>query len=240
MMTIRLHGVDVPITSEWFNPSYRAGIRHCFAVLAGVGSGLSSHLFEYEGTSLYIDSDMWHIAAALLEMTSDERIRHGWIDLFPHALMMQTRVRHHPPELSGARQAEVLKHIVPHLGVPELDRDHAEIAQVMTALDECCQQNRGPGEVLTLVRHLPVVASRHFRREEELMRSSNYPLLASHHREHNLMLEIVNGITDQLAAERIRLDDAVMSDLWEWENYHVISADQNYVDFLRKEQAQEE
>ena len=78
MRYVLIGGVRQPLAADAWNPRYRAGIRYCAAVLARPSHGGRSNTFAYEGEEFHIESDMWAIAEAILQMGIPDRMAHGW------------------------------------------------------------------------------------------------------------------------------------------------------------------
>jgi hypothetical protein len=76
-----------PLYAKWYNPRYRAGIRHCFGALCGAGKVWSQTTFRFDGEEYWIESDMWDVARKLVEMDRRERDALGWTDLYARAVL---------------------------------------------------------------------------------------------------------------------------------------------------------
>ena len=82
MRYVLIGGVQQPLAAEAWNPRYRAGIRHCAAVLAQPGRiGQAVTHYSFEGEEFHIESDMWALAEAILQMGIPDRLAHGWSEL---------------------------------------------------------------------------------------------------------------------------------------------------------------
>ena len=81
MQYVVIGGLRQPLISDDWNPRYRAGIRHCAALLAGQNpiDGVTTYAFKDE--VLDVESDMWAIAEAVLQMSIPDRQDHGWPDI---------------------------------------------------------------------------------------------------------------------------------------------------------------
>jgi hypothetical protein len=83
--------ISRPLTADWYNPRYQAGIRHCFGALAVGGQSWTQDTYLYEGEQLWIESDMWAVARQLVEMLPQEREVLGWRDLYARAMLANAR-----------------------------------------------------------------------------------------------------------------------------------------------------
>jgi len=78
---IVIGGVRQPLSAECWNPRYRAGIRHCAAALARKSKPGRVDTYVFEDEVLHVESDMWALAEAVLQMSIPERIEHGWPEI---------------------------------------------------------------------------------------------------------------------------------------------------------------
>lgn len=83
------------------------------------------------------------------------------------------------------------------LGHETIDHDHRECVEMMNKIALADDQAL-PVEFAALARHL----HEHFARENELMRTTDFPARACHEGEHERVLALVNGILDDIAAGR--------------------------------------
>ncbi len=81
MQYIDIGGVRHPLNAREWNPRYRAGIRFCALVLARKGHTGRVATYVYQGEEFHIESDMWAIAEAVLQLSIPDRLEHGWPDI---------------------------------------------------------------------------------------------------------------------------------------------------------------
>lgn len=78
---IVIGGVRQPLAAEEWNPRYRAGIRHCAAALARKDRPGRTETYVFNDEVLHVESDMWTLAEAVLQLSIPERIEHGWPEI---------------------------------------------------------------------------------------------------------------------------------------------------------------
>lgn len=238
MATIRLRGVEIPLEADWFNPQYRAGVRHCFAVLSGLGRSLSTDTFDYEGVVLFVESDMWHIAAALSAMTTSERERHGWIDLFPHAAIATSEPHSNKQDTRlGDRWRSALAGPVPSIGVLELDDEHRMIRRTLLRLKDQCVHDVRVSEVIPVLLSLLGEIRVHFQHEEAMMEQSAYPQRRVHAIEHSTCLGKIQNAVREYTDRKLLLSEALLG-FCELETNHIQTSDAMYGVFVASERGQ--
>lgn len=93
----------------------------------------------------------------------------------------------------------------------------------------------GHNDLMAALEELGEHTREHFRREEELMRSLDYPGLAAHRSEHVLLLaeyvEMVRELRQQGVA---RLEEETISALRSWLVAHILDADRDLAKFYFK------
>ena len=117
------------------------------------------------------------------------------------------------------------------VGVPELDRDHQQLFRSVNSLIEEIQQgNRGAvlHELLDLI--LEDVMT-HFEREERTLEQAQFPDLADHRAEHDLLLRAVLRFKFELKYDR--LDSAYAARfLVDWVRQHLDEKDLKFKPYL--------
>jgi hemerythrin len=131
-----------------------------------------------------------------------------------------------------------------HLGHGFLDEQHMEMAGILNQLHhfvvhEDKQSFIGKDEVCQQLASLVTIARRHFKTEEALMRSSGYPRLAEHHREHVFLLAELQEWVREIETGSKSFTLETLTALKHWQIDHVIYSDRLFADFL-EEQLQSE
>jgi len=78
------------------------------------------------------------------------------------------------------------------LGIPEIDQQHMELAELLNLIVRSMEQGAPPSlpgkETMPLLTQLLKKTRQHFKDEEAFMRKHDYPGLIEHHRDHILLL----------------------------------------------------
>ena len=119
------------------------------------------------------------------------------------------------------------------LGVDSLDADHERLAGIVTGLSDLYAHGGEHAEAVRLIRTLVVEGEAHFRREEEEMERTSYPLAAVHREEHDNLLEALRSIASEFETSQQALDRVLLDDLWEWLNHHVSGSDLAFAEHLK-------
>ncbi len=86
------------------------------------------------------------------------------------------------------------------VGVPEVDREHEELIQLINMLYEAAQTAGSAAAVSEFLGEIDARISAHFALEEKLMRAWSYDRLAEHKADHERLLDELRDIMDDHAA----------------------------------------
>ncbi|RKZ15061.1 hypothetical protein DRQ50_08040 [bacterium] len=117
------------------------------------------------------------------------------------------------------------------VGIPAIDEEHHHILRMIHRLRtaDTDRANSVAHEVLLDLREYTV---RHFRHEESLLVSADYPEIDDHIAEHRSLTKKV----DQLLAESGQMHrDNLIHLLDHWIRHHILEVDRRYVDYLKGE-----
>ena len=81
MRYVDIGGVRQPLKADDWNPRYRAGIRYCAAILARKEQNRKVSTYIFEGEEFHVESDMWAVAQAVLQLSIPDRQELGWPDI---------------------------------------------------------------------------------------------------------------------------------------------------------------
>ena len=118
------------------------------------------------------------------------------------------------------------------VGVAEFDREHRQLIGYINDLRRAASEGRGHAALgQTLVQLLDYTKT-HFTHEEALLAEHDYPGLAAHKREHDLLASRVRVVEEAFNAG----DDSAASEmhdlLADWLKFHILHTDKAYVAFL--------
>lgn len=120
------------------------------------------------------------------------------------------------------------------LGIDALDADHREMVRLMN-LVFACAEGAGECEPIALAERLDAFMTHlraHFAREEEFLRSIDYPGIYEHAREHALELAELVDLERSLRASRVCAVEAEhVEAIKRWFFNHVIAQDHKFADF---------
>lgn len=122
---------------------------------------------------------------------------------------------------------------VTFLGIAELDVDHLRLAGLIDTLRQLDDAGTTCDQVVPVLQELADHTRQHFAREQEWMVRDNYPQVTEHEEQHRALLDVIDTIVGEYIAGRIQLDSRLLTDLWEWLNHHVRTADEEYADYIR-------
>ena len=128
------------------------------------------------------------------------------------------------------------------LGIETLDNQHKLLADCLNKLVvECKRETDGSTESLekrkqvlaSLFNDLYITTKKHFSLEEALMRNEEYPLYATHAREHLMLIAELKATFDQgMRNGCCNLNPDILRDLKSWLIAHVSRSDRHFADFL--------
>lgn len=119
------------------------------------------------------------------------------------------------------------------LGIPQLDRQHAEIITLITAIREACTTGAPLWAVTRMVDELQAQLSNHVECEENAMRKDGYPFLNEHVRIHTEMLTLLRALCNTLRSGTQVSDSEILETVDDWERHHIREVDAEYGLWLR-------
>lgn len=121
-----------------------------------------------------------------------------------------------------------------HLRV--IDNDHKDLVATVNALHDAIREGSAKGEIGHIIGNLAHYVEDHFKREEALMETYDYPGLAEHKRIHRHLTRMVYAIRTVFASKPMEIDPAkLLRFLRDWLVHHIVDEDRKYVPFLRGE-----
>jgi len=84
--------------------------------------------------------------------------------------------------------------------LPEIDAEHRNLFRIADELQKAATSGENADRILTLLRGLLAAVEVHFNREERLMRSIKYPLLAWHKQQHDTVRKRGSGFLKRVEA----------------------------------------
>lgn len=122
------------------------------------------------------------------------------------------------------------------VGVPRIDHEHRVFVDLIVSISLCDGQTDRE-RASDLMRELELYAQFHFCSEENIMKQSGYPDLASHAQEHTRLLGRLRAEVRQYQIDAVKLDE-IVSFLYNWFALHTTVEDQKLAGYLKAERPQ--
>ena len=124
------------------------------------------------------------------------------------------------------------------VGVPELDDDHKGLLAVINELEGYTASDAEAELVQRTLTWLLRYAQTHFAREQAVMTSCQFPMLAEHIDEHRDFVgrvrETIAAFDDDPAATSTDIRDTLIAYLQSWWRHHILSEDMKYKRFAEQ------
>jgi hemerythrin-like metal-binding protein len=120
------------------------------------------------------------------------------------------------------------------LGFPDLDRDHRILFDLINQLHDAYANGRGDERLDVVFSVLGDYVNTHFRREEDLLRTCQYPRLVPHLAAHAVFSADVDDMFRryrQNGNEKLVIELLAM--LTNWWHFHVLEDDADYGHYIR-------
>jgi hemerythrin len=123
------------------------------------------------------------------------------------------------------------------LGLDCLDDQHMELAKILNKLHsfivvEGKQNHEGMKQLSQHLKSLVNITRRHFKAEEALMRTHEYPGLTEHHREHVLLLAELHECIRDIKTGSKPFTLETLTALKHWQINHTLYSDKMFADYL--------
>jgi hemerythrin-like metal-binding protein len=119
-----------------------------------------------------------------------------------------------------------------HLRV--IDNDHKDLVNTVNLLHDAINDGSTRGQIGQIISSLAKYVDEHFRREEALMETYEYPDLARHKRIHRHLARTVYAIRIIFANKPKKIDPSkLLTFLREWLVHHILEEDTKYTPYLR-------
>ena len=121
------------------------------------------------------------------------------------------------------------------IGHETIDRQHIQLFGLLDEFSESCAKGKAQEALILIYGQLKEYAEAHFREEEELMRTSNYPDIEKHQHGHRFFEEDLMEMGKKISAKNLTMLDVIHMNefLVNWLVNHVKKSDKRFGDFLR-------
>ena len=106
------------------------------------------------------------------------------------------------------------------VGVEEVDHEHRELVTLINRLHESMAAGAGHDEVVGALGEIYAQISAHFALEEKFMRETGYMAYAEHKEDHEILLDDLRDIMDQVEDDGAFSEKRLSSDLEYWFSEH--------------------
>ena len=107
-----------------------------------------------------------------------------------------------------------------NLGIEEVDNEHRDLVALINALHEAMLAGVGRADILEGISQIYTLVSAHFEREEAFMRESRYMAYAEHKEDHEVLLDDLREIIEQVRSGGGYAEARLSADLQYWFSEH--------------------
>ena len=106
------------------------------------------------------------------------------------------------------------------LGIEEVDSEHRALVALINALHDAMLAGEGRADVVEGISEIYTLVSRHFEREEAFMREAHYMAYAEHKEDHEVLLDDLREIIEEVRSGRGYEEGRLSADLQYWFSDH--------------------
>ena len=118
-------------------------------------------------------------------------------------------------------------------GIGLVDEQHREMIECYNDLERAVASGAAQADRVAAMECLVDATRQHFRFEESLLEANDYPDLARHRGEHNVLLDQIEDWTVRLRGGELNLTRDTMRLIKAWLVDHMVGSDQHYVAHIR-------
>ena len=111
------------------------------------------------------------------------------------------------------------------LGIEEIDGEHRALVALINALHEAMSAGAGRADIIEGISEIYALVSAHFAREEAFMRETRYMAYAEHKEDHEVLLDDLRDIIDEVGRNGEYQEARLSADLQYWFAEHFRSHD---------------
>jgi hemerythrin len=120
------------------------------------------------------------------------------------------------------------------VGVARLDDEHKKLVELLNGLHDEMLRGKADATVMgALLGKLIRYVHTHFANEEALFKSTAYPMVLAHVREHEAFRKKVSELEKAYKAGTAGLSSETMKFLMEWLTKHIMGTDMQYKEFFQ-------
>lgn len=107
-----------------------------------------------------------------------------------------------------------------NLGIEDIDREHRALVALINALHEAMSAGASRADIVEGIAEIYTLVSAHFAREEALMRDSGYMAYSEHKEDHEVLLDDLHEILDNVRSGGEFDEGRLSADLQYWFSTH--------------------
>jgi hemerythrin-like metal-binding protein len=123
------------------------------------------------------------------------------------------------------------------VNIPEIDRQHKHLIELINRLDNSARVYIGSQEALDVLKELVSFLQYHFRDEEEAMTAYNYPVIEDHLAIHEKMLTAVMQVKVRFESGELSSLSNLAAYLHCWLEKHIEGYDQDYARHIARQRS---
>lgn len=118
------------------------------------------------------------------------------------------------------------------VNMPELDKEHQFLFSALNDFYEGLKQGASKENLNKLVDNLVHYTQLHFKHEEEIMRSVNFPEIDQHIKEHQEFLEKAMQFSNKFKTGKMIISVEVTNFIKDWIATHILNEDKKYRSYV--------
>ena len=103
-----------------------------------------------------------------------------------------------------------------NLGIEEIDNEHRALVTLINALHDAMSLGAGRADIIEGISEIYALVSAHFAREEAFMRETRYMAYAEHKEDHEVLLDDLRDIIDDVSGNGDYEEARLSADLQYW------------------------
>ena len=107
-----------------------------------------------------------------------------------------------------------------NLGIEEIDSEHRALVALINALHDAMTAGAGRADIVEGISEIYTLVAAHFAREEAFMRETRYMAYAEHKEDHEVLLDDLREIRDDVRSGGEYTEARLSSDLQYWFSEH--------------------
>jgi hemerythrin len=119
------------------------------------------------------------------------------------------------------------------VGIASIDAQHKQLIDMINSLNSAMAKGEANMMISEILSELSEYTRYHFRYEEELFESFDYPQTASHKKKHAQLIDQVSSLKERFESDQTgSIGLEIIQFLKSWLTQHIMKSDKDYADFL--------